>query len=208
MASVTSLERFGCWRHRDMRYLINATYLLRSTGSERNVFIVNTEKFDVRGPAAGCFRARVFRCRDEWPNTYVQVLQFSAVARGVCLACFGSHEPRSHDAGRAMSKFHRISATPAIKRRARRGDLTDGRGVSTSTSGTSFERTLDDVTPMTTGDATPKCTLVSLFRVPDGCAATTGEEEKKRGKLQNCEQRKRYASFMLRTIRACIHCSS
>jgi hypothetical protein len=141
---------------------------------------------------------------------HVQVLQFSAVARGVCLACFGSHEPRSHDAGRAMSKFHRISATPAIKRRARRGDLTDGRGVSTSTSGTSFERTLDDVNANDNRRRYSKMHF-SLSVSRSGWMHRhywRRRRKEKRGKLQNCGQRGRHVSFMQRTIRACIHCAS
>lgn len=44
-----------------------------------------------------------------------QTAVFERRSRTRSASPIGSHEPRSHDAGRAMSKFHRISATPAIK---------------------------------------------------------------------------------------------
>lgn len=139
----------------------------------------------MRGPAAAVFaRAVSSRCkRRAWT---IPVLRSRGRTRSA--SPIGSHEPRSHDAGRAMSKFHRISATPAIKDRARRGDLTDGRGVSTSTSGTAAATSFTDLNGVTatttiTNDVTPKCTSASASR-PGWTRRRYRKKKKKEGKLQ------------------------
>lgn len=138
----------------------------------------------MRGPAAAVFaRAVSSRCkRRAWT---IPVLRSRGRARSA--SPIGNHEPRSHDAGRAMSKFHRISATPAIKGRARRGDLTDGRGVSTSTSGIAAAISFTDlngvIATTTTRMTLLRNALQPLLHVPVGHAAATGRR-KKEGKLQ------------------------
>jgi len=100
--------------------------------------LIVTEKLsDMRGPATAVSRA--FRCHGQF-----QFLQ----SRGVlCLSAVTNHDrtipvaPCQNSTG--------ISATPAIKRRPRRGDFTDGRGVSTSTSETAVPTSFKDLNGVT-----------------------------------------------------------
>lgn len=103
-----------------------------------------------------------------------------------------------------MSKFHRISATPAIKRRAREEErereiLTDVRGVSTRVRAISLRlhspRSRIGIQSLTTAGValcTPEYALASPFRVSRTPALCQGKKKREReGKLQSSAQRAR-----------------
>lgn len=97
------------------RYLVNATYLFRFTGCVSVYLFIVTEK--LIGHARPMFRASRTDCPIEKSNADNNS---SPKSQDVLV----NHEPRAFDAGCAMSKFHRISATPAIKApNERRGEI-------------------------------------------------------------------------------------
>lgn len=96
------------------RYLVNATYLFRFTGSVC-VFVYRDR--ETIGRVRPVFRTS----RTERPVEKSNADNNSSPNSQDVLV---SHEPRAPDAGCAMSKFHRISATPAIKAsNERRGEI-------------------------------------------------------------------------------------
>lgn len=119
----------------------------------------------------------------------------------------GSHEPRSHDAGRAMSKFHRISATPAIKNAEREETLPmagacqrirAGRSRSDFIHGSQRRNANND-----NRRRYAEMHFRSLFRVPDGHAATAG-----RRKAESYRVRHRtHVCSVRRMIRVSVHCA-
>lgn len=184
---------FECWTLITSRYFIRqTTYLLRLTSFVCNTFIRDGETIGrVRGPAAAVSRARsvvavnaertvpAFERRSRTRNAFAYRQSRTALAR--CRPRHVKIPPHFRD---ARDK----------KRRARRGDLTDGRGVSADTGETAAPTSftdLDGVTATTTtGDAIPKCTL-GLYFASRMDTPPLPEEEKKNGKSQSSGPRAR-----------------